>query len=517
VFNYAPNKPHPHTAYFFRHGVSRSLLFWLLFRQSLCQPQWAQSARENIANAQLGKTPQNTLPNHTANYTDDQLLDSWLPKQQGYAFAEYGGGQWLIFAGLLLGFSTMGTALAYTGERPVNLWVLLGIFSLLPLAMSMLSLATFLIRPDTHDHHWILNALKPWLNSTLKQFNPLQYEANNETEYTQNRLIKAWLLWKLQWFALAFQLSAIVAFITMVTFQQYSFAWFSTNIEQGNYIIDLLQSLSLPWQWALPAPTPEFITTSRFTLDNSQYDANASGAWWSYLALAMTVYGLIPRLLVTLWIRLTIQKRLTREIHNSGEVERFIQALRLTVPGPSAALTPQGHDKAKNHTETSAETFIDDAKNNSNDNHNKSSNLTSKSPIPNQQNSSADRHYIAWQENIHSPVNCEHTIGNASWQQDESWITDSSPLWQKPLCLVAKQAQTPTAELADLLILAQSNNKALYIEILLLTSEINKNIELRQGQRDSWKYFCEQYKFNLTSSPENPEKARKTQGKIEHE
>jgi hypothetical protein len=111
-----------------------------------------------------------------------------------------------------------------------------------------------------------------------------------------------------QWFAVVFQVTALVACVILVVFTDLAFGW-STTLTTGDGALDarrvhrVTTVVAAPWGWALPdaRPSLELIQESRYfrvaAEPVSRAQAARLGGWWQFVVLTMAVYGLLPRVL----------------------------------------------------------------------------------------------------------------------------------------------------------------------------------------------------------------------------
>jgi hypothetical protein len=170
----------------------------------------------------------------------------------------------------------------------------------------------------------------------------------------------ALLRWS-QMFAVAFQLTAVVACLILVVFTDLAFGW-STTLTTGEAALDarrvhrMTSTLAAPWSWTLEDARPSLalIEESRYyrvaSEPVSRDQAARLGGWWKFVVLAILVYGLLPRL-ITLAVaqsRLRAAARaaviggpgisaVLRRIHRAAVETRAVQPETADVPGTALA------------------------------------------------------------------------------------------------------------------------------------------------------------------------------------
>ena len=436
--------------FFFSQGISRGVLHWLVFRQSISTDGWIASASKLVSPA-------------ATDTSDAAILSLWLRKQPGYSTATAGGAWLASIAGALLGALAITGACGYSGSEPVNIWLLLGLFALLPLLFTVIA-----------GFSWC-SALRPLPGSlpltAQVTFRPLLkslYTSSLDNGEFSSRLLKPWLLWKLQWLAVAFQISVLATFYLIVLFQDLAFAWSSTVVAGEGWMTALLQMIAWPWQWLMPGPSAELIHNSQY-YRGSGFNSQLLGQWWSYIVLAMTVYGLLPRLLLALWMRYRVGRMLRDEIDSSGDIAYFFNALRNDSGIANSGLNGESVSAGQNI-----------------------------SPINTWHSINRDNCvYLSWQW---VPDNSEvaYSLGLSRWQEDESWVKKYAPNWPMTAIFLVTQAQTPTAELADIIALAKSVNSNLQVELAVIESGSASKIGERDGAYASWQLFANTYAMPIT-------------------
>jgi hypothetical protein len=127
--------------------------------------------------------------------------------------------------------------------------------------------------------------------------------------------VQTWALlqWS-QWFALWFQITALVASLVLVVFTDLAFGW-STTLTTGDAALDarrvhrVTSALATPWRWLAPEAEPslELIEESRYfrvaSVPVSTAQAARLGGWWEFVVCTIAVYGALPRVFTLILAR----------------------------------------------------------------------------------------------------------------------------------------------------------------------------------------------------------------------
>jgi hypothetical protein len=267
--------------------------------------------------------------------------------------------------GLALGWLAALAAFYYEGSGRVNVIAVLVVLVGVPLVFLLTFLVAALPRraiawlPGATAVSALARGLSPGRMAHLAlRFVPRDARAamaglraragEHQTLYAR---VQKWLL--LRWsqvFAVAFQCGALSATLGLVLFTDLVFGW-STTLASGDpaadaaRVHDLTSAIAAPWGWAIKDAVPgvELIRESRYfrVVDAAVSPAQASrlGGWWSFLVLAMLVYGLIPRLIVLA----IAARRLARAVDYAvaatpgvPALVRRLQAARIQTSAPGA-------------------------------------------------------------------------------------------------------------------------------------------------------------------------------------
>ncbi len=425
--------------FFLKGGATQSLFRWLDFRLFVARKNLtlvADNAQSPIASSAASSTTSPaSAPAHYLSLWEQQLTLSspatWFLRLAAAVVA-------------LIGFSAMAGVLNYSGQHPINIWVPLALFAFVPLLFTLSSFYFSVLSPA--KHHLQGHPLLMVLVNKLKLEPFLPYK----------NLLLPWLFWQTQTLAIVFSVSALLSFFLLATFQDYRFGWSSTLMTDNATMTQLMAIISWPWHWLMASPSAELISHSRFSVPvvpGAMQDFTKSAVnntWWITLVMAMVVYGLLPRLLLALFLRQRFIGKLRSNILNSSDVEQFIIA--------------QQHQESRNPIQS------DDA-------------LVQLAPVDlNQPNIDL----ITWQQpDVNVPV--VKNLGSADWLDDEQWLQSPASVRVNPVRVIVDPLQTPTGELADCIDFLKQKNAT--VELVLYGKAAADSRYL--NQQKSWQFFAD--------------------------
>lgn len=241
----------------------------------------------------------------------------------------------------------------FTGDHPINVLIVLGVFvflQLLMLGISLLALVVAAVNPGFFESLPLVLALQR-LASGLWQ-RAAKEVADDPTRVAINRLLGRRSLYRrverhvlfrhLQLAAVWFNVGAITVLLVDVTVTDLAFGW-STTLQVGaERFFRVCQRLAAPWAgWLEEAvPSLELVrATQYFRLEGAYVGATGdarvgdpafSGQWWPFLAACLCVYGLLPRVLLAAWSTLMVRWSLRTVPFDTPDIERLVA--RLTPP-----------------------------------------------------------------------------------------------------------------------------------------------------------------------------------------
>ncbi|MCB9528957.1 MAG: DUF2868 domain-containing protein [Myxococcales bacterium] len=236
----------------------------------------------------------------------------------------------LLIAGLTTGWGTARWLLAYDGRTPVNVVHALAVLVGLQLALLLLLALFALLRRLTGDRIRALGDLRALAVGLVRLIDRLQLRADAAWRARDPEARACWkaawhrlnsrrslyhgverwqLLAATQGFGVTFNLGALAALLTAVALSDLAFAWATTLAVEPADVAALVRLLAAPWSWIWPAAAPDaaLVEATRYSRLAAAYagadtgraaDPRLIGDWWRFLAMAITVYGLLPRLLL---------------------------------------------------------------------------------------------------------------------------------------------------------------------------------------------------------------------------
>ncbi|CAB1276509.1 DUF2868 domain-containing protein [Candidatus Nitrosacidococcus tergens] len=229
----------------------------------------------------------------------------------------------LFFLGIWIGWATSSSVLAYDGTQPVNIFnvllVFVGLQLFLLLMSTILMLPPKLLRllPGALAFQEMLSLFSPGklvpiaaklLLSEQRQVleGILGEQKINHVLYGQAR---KWLILQTsQIFAVGFNLGILANCLYLVITSDLAFGWSTTLNLSTESFYQIVQKLAFPWHLWIKEAVPSFdlvevtkyyrlhkgILPNAIKLDPK--DVALLGQWWQFLFMAVSAYGLLPRL-----------------------------------------------------------------------------------------------------------------------------------------------------------------------------------------------------------------------------
>lgn len=241
----------------------------------------------------------------------------------------------------------------FTGDHPINVLIVLGVFvllQLLSLAVSVVALAVAAARPGFYDGLPLVLFMKQlaarlWRRAAEGRIDETTRIAVNRmlSRRSLYRTVERHLLFRhVQVAAAWFNLGALVVLLVEVTVTDLAFGW-STTLQLGpGRFFQMCQRLSVPWLHWLPEAVPSLDlvrATQYFRLEGAYVgategariaDPSLSGQWWPFLAACIVVYGLLPRVVLAAWSALMVALSLRTVPLDTPDTTRLLA--RLTAP-----------------------------------------------------------------------------------------------------------------------------------------------------------------------------------------
>lgn len=120
------------------------------------------------------------------------------------------------------------------------------------------------------------------------------------------RLLRLWLLRAFQASGAALNLAAVITLLVLVVISDPAFGWRSRELD-AVHVHRLASNISAPWRWGHHAGVPSREEVERTQFSRLEQERTPTGpepthadwgAWWPFLAWAIVVYGLTPRLIM---------------------------------------------------------------------------------------------------------------------------------------------------------------------------------------------------------------------------
>lgn len=215
-------------------------------------------------------------------------LQHWL---QGAKFAVW----LLVISALVAGVILAKTALSGTPQAINIFWALAGLIglNLLSLLAWFFSLIFSAQATSPLSHAWLWLSNKLARDAKAVQLAPallVLLQRNHLLRWGLGRLLHGWWLITLS--------TALLTLVALLATRRYGFVWESTIVASDSFVT-LVNSLGKPAAWlGFALPDSELIRHSGMqTLDNEQ----ARQVWASWLLGMLLIYGIVPRLVCSLF------------------------------------------------------------------------------------------------------------------------------------------------------------------------------------------------------------------------
>ncbi len=262
----------------------------------------------------------------------------------------------LWVAGLLCGWLLANAVLNYDGSQPVNIFSVLIVL----VASQLFTLILLLV--------FLLGGFSGIIQ-TLSMFNPAALWLGL-VEKINGRLVTGFsdffalinhhgavklrqylLIYLAQHFTVALNVGILAALLYLVTVSDMAFGWNTTLTVESSTMYRWFHALSLPWNQFLPAavPTEELVETSRYyrlqgQLRSSEWHPDQLGTWWLYILMAVTVYGLLPRLIAMVISGGRYDKAISSEIGKTSGVHQVVARMNSPLISTGSEAREVHHD-----------------------------------------------------------------------------------------------------------------------------------------------------------------------------
>lgn len=242
----------------------------------------------------------------------------------------------------------------FSGDHPINVLIVLGVFVLLQLislAVSVVALTVSATSPGFFEGLPLVLFMKQLAARLWRRAS--ERSANDATRRSVNRMLSRRSLYArverhllfghIQVAAAWFNAGALAVLLVEVTVTDLAFGW-STTLQLGpERFFQLCERLSLPWSRWFPEAVPSLDlvrATQYFRLEGAYVsatggariaDPSLSGRWWPFLGACLFVYGLLPRFVLAWWCKAMVSMSLRTVPLDTPDITRLLA--RLTEPG----------------------------------------------------------------------------------------------------------------------------------------------------------------------------------------
>jgi hypothetical protein len=241
----------------------------------------------------------------------------------------------------------------FTGDHPINVLIVLGVFVLLQLLSLLVSLVAMTIataRPGFFEGLPLVLfvrqlAARLWRRASERRVDEGTRGAVNRLlsrRSLYSRVERQLIFRHVQVAAAWFNAGALIVLLVEVTVTDLAFGW-STTLQLGpERFHQLCERLSILWSRWFPEAIPSLDlvrATQYFRLEGAYVgathgvriaDPSLSGQWWPFLVACLVAYGLLPRVLLAVWSGLMVSLSLSRVRLDTPDITRLLA--RLTAP-----------------------------------------------------------------------------------------------------------------------------------------------------------------------------------------
>lgn len=241
----------------------------------------------------------------------------------------------------------------FTGEHPINVLIVLGVFVLLQLvslAVSLVAMAIATVSPGFFERLPLVLFMKQlaarlWRRASKRRPDDATRSAVNRmlSRRSLYARVERYLLFRhVQVAAAWFNAGALAVLLIEVTVTDLAFGW-STTLQLGSErFFQVCERLSMPWSRWFPeaAPSLDLVrATQYFRLEGAYVgategeriaDPSQSGRWWPFLAACLVVYGLLPRVVLAGWSKLMVSVSLRAVPIDTPDIARLLARLTTT-------------------------------------------------------------------------------------------------------------------------------------------------------------------------------------------
>jgi hypothetical protein len=263
----------------------------------------------------------------------------------------------MALIGAVAGAAVALAAFHYDGSQPVNVVRLLALLVGLPLVFLLLTLLLMLPGrvPGLRSLQDGLAAINPGALalSLMRRTRHVSPEAVRLFDWHASRVgarrfAKWQVLYWSQTAAVTFNVAALVAAITLVTFTDLAFGWSTTLQADAAFVARAAQAIAWPWQAVVPDAVPGLALVEQsqfFRLEGGSGLGNDASrtlsGWWPFTVLAILTYGLLPRVGLLLLAAVRLRAATAALLLEDARVT----ALRDRMDGPAIETEAEEHDQ----------------------------------------------------------------------------------------------------------------------------------------------------------------------------
>jgi hypothetical protein len=254
----------------------------------------------------------------------------------------------LVLVLFLAGLGSASAVLRFSGEHPINVLVVLGVFvfgQMLALTITVAGFAVAAWVPALFENRPIVVLVRAgvtWLWRRGRQRLSFAGERAEAFDWMRGRwslygrVERHLLFCSLQRSAVAFNLGILLAFVVAVTFTDLAFGWSTTLRVGAEELHRVCRILAAPWASWLPDATisEELVRATQYSRLEGQYvEAVAAGhrlnpveygQWWRFLVASIVTYGLLPRLVLVACGRWMLRRALEQLPPSTPEVQQLL-------------------------------------------------------------------------------------------------------------------------------------------------------------------------------------------------
>jgi len=245
--------------------------------------------------------------------------------------------------GFLAGFGLGWGVLSYAGSQPVNLFPAMTVLIGIPFLSTLFSLITGFIPPAGGRSRRMMDRVMRTLRVMTdigRRTGLLDREHSDAltggiSRFSRRGLnYRGLIRWSLsllfQLRALFFHLGIFIAVLWKGIVQDMAFGWQTTLNVGSSEVFRFIYTLARPWRAIFPPPSAAQVEGSRIILKNGIAGLRNSDltAWWTFLCMAILVYGVLPRFLLLFYSILRRRISLARISFNDPESRQLMLKMK---------------------------------------------------------------------------------------------------------------------------------------------------------------------------------------------